>query len=144
PGRRGERIPEWLHPFSQPAWYIASRCVPHSSIPESMSRGDSPISRLLRIARVITLDSITQDSTRFSSRHYQRHPWLISLDGVLSVSENGQTQAYLRLVKFFTVTQRDWKVGRGDGSDKGILRRKRTILLAFWRKHVVMSRVFPF
>src|SRR5208283_5142129 len=93
PGRRGERIPEWLHPFSQPAWYIASRCVPHSSIPESMSRGDSPISRLLRIARVITLDSITQDSTRFSSRHYQRHPWLISLDGVLSVSENGQTQA---------------------------------------------------
>src|SRR5208283_1399013 len=79
-------------PFSQPAWYIASRCVPHSSIPESMSRGDSPISRLLRIARVITLDSITQDSTRFSSRHYQRHPWLISLDGVLSVSENGQTQ----------------------------------------------------
>src|SRR5208337_5554982 len=93
PGRRGERIPEWLHPFSQPAWYIASRCFPHSSIPESMSRGDSPISRLLRIARVITLDSITQDSTRFSSRHYQRHPWLISLDGVLSVSENGQTQA---------------------------------------------------
>src|SRR5208283_4495196 len=83
-------------PFSQPAWYIASRCVPHSSIPESMSRGDSPISRLLRIARVITLDSITQDSTRFSSRHYQRHPWLISLDGVLSVSENGQTQAKRR------------------------------------------------
>src|SRR5271157_1524267 len=93
PGRRGERVPEWLHPFSQPAWYIASRCVPHSFIPESIFRGDSPISRLLRIAHVITLDSITQDSTRFSSRHYQRHSWLISLDGILCGSENGQTQA---------------------------------------------------
>src|SRR5208283_1279186 len=120
PGRRGERIPEWLHPFSQPAWYIASRCVPHSSIPESMSRGDSPISRLLRIARVITLDSITQDSTRFSSRHYQRHPWLISLDGVLSVSENGQTQAevaeeFLPISHLVFANLKTWLIGTHHG-----------------------------
>src|SRR5271157_6296447 len=33
------------------------------------------------------------ESPWFSSRHYQRHSWLISLDGILCGSENGQTQA---------------------------------------------------
>src|SRR5208282_3158349 len=103
PGRRGERAPERLHPFSQPARYIASRCVRHSSIPELMLRGDSPISRLLRIARVITLDSITQDSTQFSIRRHQRDPWLISL-GVLSAPENGQTQGKNRRVTHAAVS----------------------------------------
>jgi len=93
PSGRGERVPERAHPFSPPARYVASSCARHSPIPESMLRGDSPISKFLRIARVITLDSIMQDSTQFSIRRHQRDPWLISLDGVLSASENGQSRA---------------------------------------------------
>jgi hypothetical protein len=59
PGRCGEPVPEWLHPFSQSARHIAFSCVRHSPIPESMLRGDSPLSKLRGIVAAITLDSIT-------------------------------------------------------------------------------------
>jgi hypothetical protein len=41
PSRRGEPAPEWLHPCGQPAQHVASSCVRHPSIPESMCRGET-------------------------------------------------------------------------------------------------------
>src|SRR5208283_18069 len=42
PGRRGERIPEWLHPFSPPAWYTPTLWEPEKSLANQFCRDSCP------------------------------------------------------------------------------------------------------
>ena len=86
----------------QPVWPACRvQQRPAFACPESTSREDSPLGKLLRIVAVFTVDSITEDSTRPApSMVTTSAADLIARIGdgqqMLTPSENGQSPAYGR------------------------------------------------